>query len=343
MNRNDWRSLMTASTAWRAALTVVSLAAIATTGWSLYAVARHYDAPKGIGGAAVAVFDGAAYACLHLASEASKAGRSAAGARLATLVMTGTSVYLNIFHADLIGGGLAAALLFSVPTLALLAVSELSWAGPRAEARANLGERPYRLPAFGGWAWLLAPRRAGRTVRQRAVQHIENAGKTDLRNTGPSPSRRATDVLRSRFAEMDPADAIRIAHDAQPDMPPAELAALLVTYGVIVDAVQVALVLNGRPPSIDVDRGDQGDADGAHHDASQVPALPPVTKTQAIIDAASHLGTGATAADIVAHVERINRITVDDSYVRTVLSREAKKARQARGDEGVGQGGGGYA
>ncbi|GAA1283573.1 hypothetical protein [Streptomyces javensis] len=344
MNRNAWRTLMTASTAWRAALTIVSLAAIATTGWSLYAVARHYDAPKGIGGAAVAVFDGAAYACLHLASEASKAGRSAAGARLATLVMTGTSVYLNVFHADLIGGGLAAALLFSVPTLALLAVSELSWAGPRAEARAQLGERPFRLPAFGGWAWLLAPKLAGATVKRRAVDHIEHAGQTDIPSASPALSRRATDILRDRFAEMDPADAIRIAHDAQPDMPPADLAALLVTYGVIVDAVQVALVLNGRPPSIDLDRDDHGDAVDAHHDAPQVPALPPVTKSQAIIDAASHLGTSASAADIVKRVERINRITVDPGYVRAVLSREAKKSRQTpQGDEGVGQGGGGYA
>ncbi|WP_262702023.1 MULTISPECIES: hypothetical protein [Streptomyces] len=344
MHREIWRTLTSASTAWRAALTIVSLAAIATTGWSLYAVARHYDAPKGIGGAAVAVFDGAAYACLHLASEASKAGRSAAGARLATLVMTGTSVYLNVFHADLIGGGLAAALLFSVPTLALLAVSELSWAGPRAEARAKLGERPFRLPAFGGWAWLLAPKLAGATVKRRAVDHIEHAGTVPQTDAVAPSKHSASEVLRRRFAEMDPADAVRIAHDAQPDMPPADLAALLVTYGVIVNAVQVALVLNGRPPSIDLDRHDDGDADDAHQDAPQVPALPPVTKAQAIIDAASHLGTSASAADIVKRVERINRITVDDSYVRTVLSREAKKARQTpQGDEGVGQGGGGYA
>ena len=338
MNHSIQQTLTSASTAWRAALTVVSLAAIATTGWSLYAVARHYDAPDFIGYAAVAVFDGAAYACLHLASEASKAGRSAAGARLAALVMTGTSVYLNNFQRQ------HRPKPYALPTLALLAVSELSWAGPRAAARAELGERPFRLPAFGGWAWLLAPRRAGRTVKQRAVDHIEHGGQMPLAAPAPAPSRRATDILRDRFAEMDPADAVRIAHDAQPDMPPGELAALLVTYGVIVDAVQVALVLNGRPPSIDLDRDDQRDADDAQHDASQVPALPPVTKSQAIIDAAAHLGAAARAADIAARVQRINRITVDPGYVRAVLSREAKKAaREAREDEGVGQGGGGYA
>ncbi|MBL1100127.1 DUF2637 domain-containing protein [Streptomyces coffeae] len=237
---------------WRTAVGIVSIAAIATTGWSLYAVARHYSAPEAIAGAAVAVFDGAAYACLHLASEASKAGRSAAGARLAALAMTGTSVYLNVFHADLIGGGLAAALLFSVPTLALLAVSELSWAGPRAEARAARGERPFRLPAFGGWAWLLAPVRAGRGVKVRAVAHIEHAGQ--LSGQQPDKTWTATDRLREHFATMDPAEAIRIAHESQPTLPPAELAALLVTYGVIVDAVQVALTLHQLPARITVER-----------------------------------------------------------------------------------------
>ncbi|WP_371643640.1 hypothetical protein [Streptomyces mirabilis] len=39
------------------------------------------------------------------------------------------------------------------------------------------------------------------------------------------------------FAEMDPADAIRLAADARPDAAPADLAHLLGTYGVPVDAV----------------------------------------------------------------------------------------------------------
>ncbi|MGW2260294.1 hypothetical protein ACWCXE_21130 [Streptomyces sp. NPDC001780] len=55
---------------------------------------------------------------------------------------------------------------------------------------------------------------------------------------------------------MNPADAIRIAHESQPDLPPADVAALLGTYGVHVDAVQVALVLHGRPAEITVDRPD---------------------------------------------------------------------------------------
>ncbi|WP_269857933.1 hypothetical protein [Streptomyces sp. RPT161] len=315
MNRN----------AWRLALTVVSVAAIATTGWSLYAVARHYQAPEVIAGAAVAVFDGIAYACLHLASEASAAGRSAFGARLTALFMASVSVYLNITHSNLIGGGIPAAVFFAVPTIGLLAVSEMSWAGPRAAKRAELGEQPYRLPAFGGWAWLLAPHRAGKAVKSRAVAHIEGAGQ-------PSPKEASADRysaserLREHFASMDPAEAIRIAHDAQPDMPPAELASLLIGYGVVVNAVQVALVLGTRPPEVTVERGDAGDA---HHDAPQVgggaPELPEITKSAAIRSAEAALGPDAPAVDIALWVRDRHGLDVEPNYVRTVLSRDAKK------------------
>lgn len=316
MNRN----------AWRAALTIVSLAALATTGWSLYAVARHYDAPKPIGIAVFLVFDGIAYACLHLASEASAAGRSAFGARITAVGMAGVSVYLNDFHADLIRGGTPASLLFAMPTVGLLLLSELSWAGPRAEARAERAEQPYRLPSFGGWAWALAPRLAGSTVKARAIHHIEHGPTTAVAApTEPPVKHTATEVLRRRFAEMDPADAIRIAHDAHPDTPPAELASLLITYGVIVDAVQVALVLGGTPERITLERDDTDDAPDDAGDAPQVSPLA-LTKKQAVLDAVTALGhSGFTSTDIVDRVKRINRITVKPAYVRTVLSREKPK------------------
>lgn len=57
----------------------------------------------------------------------------------------------------------------------------------------------------------------------------------------------ATDVLRVRFATMDPADAIRFAAEARPDADAVELAAILGTYGVTVDPVAVALVLGEQP------------------------------------------------------------------------------------------------
>ncbi|WP_236243147.1 conjugal transfer protein [Streptomyces sp. CC228A] len=167
-------------------------------------------------------------------------------------------------------------------------------------------------------------------VQRERLRHGADTALADMLTVSPTtptaapapPRHSATEVLRRRFAEMDPADAIRIAHDAHPDMPPAELASLLIGYGVIVDAVQVALVLNGPPPHTTLDRDDNGDA---HHDAPQVNELPRGFKAQAILDAAAALGPKPKAADIVDRVQRINRITVDAPYVRTVLSREAKK------------------
>ncbi|MFF4548617.1 hypothetical protein ACFY1J_31025 [Streptomyces sp. NPDC001406] len=280
--------------AWRAALTLVSAAAVATTGWSLYAMGRHYDAPMVIAGAAVAVFDGAAYASLHLASEASAAGRSAVGPRFAALLTAAVSVYLNITHADLIGGGTPAALFFAMPTVALLAVSEM-WAGPRAAKRAELGEKPFRLPTLGGWAWTLAPRRAGRTVKSQAVDHIKRAG------------------------QAGNAAVIRLAHTAHPDMPPAELATLLAMYGFTVDTVQVALVLAHGPAEVTLERADTGDA-------LLVSQLPAVNVAGAVLEAASALGPEASVREIADRIRDERRLIVDDPYIRTVLSR-AKKQR----------------
>ncbi|MFE2559877.1 conjugal transfer protein [Streptomyces sp. NPDC059352] len=135
----------------------------------------------------------------------------------------------------------------------------------------------------------------------------------------PAPSRHsAREVLRRRFAEMDPEDVIRITGDAHPDATPAELASLLVEHGVVVDAVDVVLVLGRAPSDITVERDD---ADDAAEDAPQVTPLPAPSKAAAILTAAEVLGPDAKAADIVTRVGRINGITTDAPYVRTVLSR----------------------
>jgi hypothetical protein len=125
-------------------------------------------------------------------------------------------------------------------------------------------------------------------------------------------------VLRDRFADMDPADAIRLAHDARPDAPPAELAQLLGTYGVPVDPVAVALVLGQRPAEYEVTRPDAAVAE-------QVNALPAVNLQGAIEEAATALGEDASAREIAAHLERTRRLVVPENHIRTALSRAAKK------------------
>jgi len=128
----------------------------------------------------------------------------------------------------------------------------------------------------------------------------------------------ATEVLRQRFAVMDPADAIQLAADARPDAPPAELAHLLGTYRVPVDAIAVALVLGQQAPEYEVHRPDAADA-------QQVTALEPVTVEAAVVESASILGPDASAREIAEHVARHRRLVVTEPYIRTALSRAAKK------------------
>ncbi|MEU7383685.1 conjugal transfer protein [Streptomyces sp. NPDC042207] len=141
----------------------------------------------------------------------------------------------------------------------------------------------------------------------------------------------ATEALRREFAGMDPADAIRLAHDARPDAPPAELASLLVSYGVVVDTVQVALVLGSRPPEYEVQRGDAADA-------PQVNALEPVNMQGAVEEAASILGSDAKAREIAEHIARHRRLVVDEAYIRAALSRASKKQRKPIGDDEMREG-----
>lgn len=323
--------------AWRCALIVVSLAAVFTTAWSLYAVARHYHVPVPVAGVAVGVFDGIAYACLRLASEASAAGRSALGARCCALFMAGVSVALNITHALLIRGGIPAALLFAVPTIGLLAVSELAWAGPRAAARAQHGDRPFRLPALGLMAWLLAPVTAGRAVKEQALEHITRAG----RMPGPRPD------FRSHLASLDPAEAIRIAHASEPGLSPAELAALLRQYGVAVDAVQVALVVLGRPAEVSVERPDavRTDPDTVRTTPDTYPSPDPQNeltradtlsgpRRRSITDVVRQLVRGGiTDQSSVVSITRdvLGPNTREDSILRSLrsLKRECEKADPA--------------
>ncbi|MER5211974.1 hypothetical protein ABT063_15675 [Streptomyces sp. NPDC002838] len=134
----------------------------------------------------------------------------------------------------------------------------------------------------------------------------------------PPRAASATEVLRARFADMDPADAIRLAADARPDAPPAELAQLLGTYGVPVDPVAVALVLGQQPPEYTVERPDAAVA-------PQLNALPALNLQGAVEEAATALGEDASAREIADHLERTRRLVVPENHIRTALSRAAKK------------------
>ncbi|MFI8531774.1 hypothetical protein ACIGMX_16230 [Streptomyces aquilus] len=135
----------------------------------------------------------------------------------------------------------------------------------------------------------------------------------------PAPrSASATDVLRTRFAAMDPADVITVAHEARPDAPPAELAEILGTYGVHVDPVAIALVLGQKPPEYTVERP-------AAPVAPQLSELPALGVQGAVEEAATALGETASPREIAAHLEQTRRLVVPENHIRAALSRAAKK------------------
>ncbi|MFJ1653677.1 hypothetical protein ACIOC2_20265 [Streptomyces sp. NPDC088337] len=136
----------------------------------------------------------------------------------------------------------------------------------------------------------------------------------------------ATEAVRTHLSGMDPVDAIRLAADARPDAPPAELSSVLAYYGFSIDPVAVAMVLNQRPPEYEVQRGDAADA-------PQVNALEPVNMQGAVEEAASILGPDAKAREIAEHIARHRRLVVDEAYIRAALSRAAKKQRKPIGDD----------
>lgn len=152
----------------------------------------------------------------------------------------------------------------------------------------------------------------------------------------PRPAPHATEALRQQFATMDPLDVIRIAADARPDAPPAELASVLGVYGFNVDPIAVAIALGAQPPGRPVHQPDA-------LANQQVNRLPAVNLQGAVEEAASILGPDAKAKAIAEHLARHRRLVVDEPYIRAALSRAAKKTPPPPPDDpNIGKGGQGY-
>lgn len=255
---------------WRIGIAIIAPAAAGIVAWSLYVVAHDmYGVPKFLAALVAACFDGTAVACLYLASEAVRENRSALGPRLATLLLAVISMYLNRLHALYIHGGMGATLLFAAPTAALLLLADLSWAATRARHRIARGERPMRLPVFGWLGWLLAGEEAWDATKQRAVDHV--TGKSGEDDSSSSGAREPGELLASELADMPPTKAIRIMHEARPELTLVELAEVLRQYGQEVTELDVAIVLDRvpRPSGFTVTRADaephHGEAPAPHH------------------------------------------------------------------------------
>jgi hypothetical protein len=353
----DWARTAAANLGRHAAMGLVRTAAAATAGWSLYVVARHYGVPWGLAIAAGLVFDGVAYLCLRSASDAIRAGRSAAPSIIATLGMATVSVYLNLVHADITHGGRPAEVLYAAPAVGLLVVSALAWNADRATARAARGESAFRLPSFGLWGWLLAHEEAGTAVREQAVAHVTSGASPTHQPASALPARTAEDVIAAEFAEIGPAAAVQRVAAANPGATDAEVADILATYRVTVTPGQVALLLErAAVPTVRLDRVPQPPATDEHpaldparlmhRDAPQVSGM---SKVDAITAMARHLGGLNAEPTAVVQLLALQGMSTDNAYVRTALGRarkaeeKAAEAQQQRAAFERRHGNGGYA
>lgn len=257
-NRSPRTGRFTHRLGWRIGVAVIAPSAAGIVAWSLYVVAHDmYGVPSFLAALVAACFDGVALACLHLASEAVREGRSALGPRLVTLVQAAFSVYLNRLHALHIDGGMGATLLFAAPTIGLLLLADQSWAATRARHRIARGERPMRFPVFGWLGWVLAGDQAWDETKKRAIEHVTGQSTEDQPATG---GREPGELLASELSDMTPSKAIKIMHESRPELTLVQLAEVLRQYGQEVTEVDVAIVLDRvpRPNGITVTRADAG-------------------------------------------------------------------------------------
>ncbi|WP_406337351.1 hypothetical protein [Streptomyces sp. NBC_00649] len=252
-DRPTWRNRL----GWRIGIGIIAPAAAGMVSWSLYVVAHDmYGVPWYFAALTAACFDGVAMACLHLAAEAVREGRSALGPRLVTLLQAAISMYLNHLHAEHISGGIGATLMFAAPTAGLLLLCDQSWAATRARHRIARGEQPMRWPVFGWLGWLLASEQAWESTKQRAVAHVTGQSADEVE--AASAARGRGELLASELADMTPSKAIRIMHEARPELTLDQLADALRQYGQEVTELDVAIVLDRvpRPSGFTVTRDD---------------------------------------------------------------------------------------
>ncbi|MFE2407097.1 hypothetical protein ACFXDE_02000 [Kitasatospora sp. NPDC059408] len=321
---------------WTAAMGLVRTAAALMAAWSLYVVARHYDVPMLLAIVAGLVYDGVAYVCLKLATDAVRDDRSAAAPILATLGMAGLSVYLNLVHARFTGGGRPAEVLYASPAIAFLLVSALSWAAERAACRGARGETPMRMPAYGFLGWTLAGSKAYRSLKTQAVAHVTSGASPTHPPVSSLPARTAEDVIAAEFAEIGPAAAVQRVADANPGADDTEIAQILAAYQVTVTPGQVALLLErAAVPTVRLDRVPQPPAGPTPaigprmrpNAAPNAPLVSGMTKADAIVAMAQHLGGLKTPAGPIAIALAQQGIATDTAYIRTALSR-ARRAEQ---------------
>lgn len=196
---------------------VVLAMALATSWWSLYAVARHYGVPMPLAVGFSSIFDGAALILADLQRRYAETDDSGLVPRLLLIGTVAGSVALNRQHAVLAGYDWPGQLAFAAPAAVAIALFEVEMRWRHRQTLRDNGRVAEALPTLGRWLWTLHPaqsirtlilvtRRRGKAVRQRELARIETHLRADL------------DALQTTEHSADPPDELTAV---QPGPPPA--------------------------------------------------------------------------------------------------------------------------
>ncbi|MDH6449431.1 MULTISPECIES: DUF2637 domain-containing protein [unclassified Streptomyces] len=159
----------------KTAFGLVLLVALALSWWSLYTLAvESFGVPKLLAAGISVAFDGAALVCADLASKYARSPDSGLATRLATYGLIGTSAFLNVSHAQMLGFGTAGQVLFGAPPVIAGVLFEL---GLKWEHRQSLRERgrvAEAMPVFGKLSWLMFPRKTLKGHRLVLLSRLED-------------------------------------------------------------------------------------------------------------------------------------------------------------------------
>jgi hypothetical protein len=157
---------------------VVLLAAFGISWWSLFELAKGYGMPVILAAVVSLVFDGAALIVAHLSHQYALSQDSGAGPRVVLIGVLAGSVFLNWKHAQAMGFGLPASIMFAAPAAVAILLFELQTGWDSRQARRANGRVSDPLPVIGRWGWIFHPVQSLGTVWQVSSargKHIRRA------------------------------------------------------------------------------------------------------------------------------------------------------------------------
>jgi Protein of unknown function (DUF2637) len=313
----------------RGALFLVMGAALTVGTWSVYTLLRdRFHAPTLVAVLGSILFDSAALFFASLAQKYATSPDSGLIPRLAMLAMICTSSWVNWQHALIEHWGKVGCIVLAGAPIVSEAAFELHHRYVHKEALRAQGRVPSALPVVGKWAWLLHPGKAYRVIDQAVVTRLDAVADDAQRITPEIEAHRIT------AASLDAADAAH--HVTLPDYVLRALAAASPHH----PQLPAAPAADDAPAEA-ADQTSDAPVERREAQAAPTPAAPRITavvkrsEDPRITDIASlskaaavraiHDAHPTASAPEIAHHLATHGITADAAYIRTVLSRTAKK------------------